>query len=508
VEPYDTASAAGPFAASTSLFSHLIDDLHDPASQYLTHDELEDLLDDRGRALLRQLLQDHLDLRAQAEESAARTAPSRPLGPDLIPRPRLEVGHPRLLATVFGKVTVSRCAWRAPGRPNCHPADAALGLPRGRHSFTLGKLAALEAVRGSFDAAAEAIGRRCGKVIAKHALEQQVLVAAGDIDAFYRARVAVPAAAATLLVISVDGKGIVMRPEALRAGTARAAKRGRAMRTRLAGGERSNRKRMATLAAVYDAEPAVRRPHDVIAPPGGRSGDRTLRPGPKAQLTWLTGSVKRDAAEVIADAFRVVEDRDPGHRRTWVVLVDGAPHQIELITAEAARRHAPIHIVIDLVHVLEYLWTAAWCFHQAADPAAEDWVAGKALAVLAGRAEAVAAQITEAANAAGLAEADRRGADKCVQYLTGKQEYLHYEEALAHGWPVATGVIEGACRHLIADRLDITGARWGLEGAEAVLTLRAVMANGDFDRYWRFHTARERDRLYPRPEQRGFALGA
>jgi hypothetical protein len=92
----------------------------------------------------------------------------------------------------------------------------------------------------------------------------------------------------------------------------------------------------------------------------------------------------------ITAAFGQAEARDPGHLRTWVVLVDGDRHQIELIQAEAARRKAAVHLVIDLVHVLEYLWAAAWCFHARDDPAAEGWVAVQALAVLAGRAPAAA----------------------------------------------------------------------------------------------------------------------
>jgi hypothetical protein len=120
--------------------------------------------------------------------------------------------------------------------------------------------------------------------------------------------------------------------------------------------------------------------------------------------------------------------------------------------------------------VLEYLRKAAWPLHAAADPAAEDWVAVKALAVLAGDSARAAADITAEAAAAGLTAGQRNGADTCVRYLTSKQEFLRYDHALAAGWPIATGVIEGACRHLIGDRLDITGARWGLDGAEAILT--------------------------------------
>jgi hypothetical protein len=112
-----------------------------------------------------------------------------------------------------------------------------------------------------------------------------------------------------------------------------------------------------------------------------------------------------------------------------------------------------------------------------------------------------AAEITSEADAAGLTAAHRAGADACVRYLTGNHEYLRHDQALTAGWPIATGVIEGACRHLIGDRLDITGARWGLDGAEAILTLRAVLSNGDFDDYWRYHLAREHQRLYPATTQ-------
>ena len=211
---------------------------------------------------------------------------------------------------------------------------------------------------------------------------------------------------------------------------------------------------------------------------------------------------------MITAAFDEADARDRQHQRTWVVLVDGAEHQLGLIRAEAAGRGVTIHIVIDLIHVLEYIWKAAWCLHPAADPAAEDWVAVKALAVLAGDSARAAAEITAEADAAGLAAGQRTGIDACVRYLTSKHEYLRYDQALAVGWPIATGVIEGACRHLIGDRLDITGARWGLEGAEAVLTLRAVIANGDFGDYWRYHLAKEHQRLYPGTEQGNYTLSA
>jgi hypothetical protein len=464
----------------------------------VSHAELEELVTGRGRDLLRQLLQDHLDLRALREETAVAAdlaAGGRPAG-----RARVEYGHERVLATVVGPVTVRRAALRAPGQRNIYPADAQLSLPAGRHSHGLRKQAVLEAVRSSYDTTKSAIADRCGPVAGKRQLQQLVAAAAVDIDSFYAAKVPAPAGAGSLLVISVDGKGIVMRPEALREATRRAAARAAAVfRTRLASGEKPNRKRMATLAAVYDTDPAPRRPHDVIAVPGGRTGDRPRRPGPHAGNTWLTGSVVKTAAEVIAAAFDQAEARDRTHTRTWIALVDGAWHQIELIESEAARRGVTVRIVCDIVHVLQYLWAAAWCFHDHDDPAAEDWVATHALAILAGHALQVAGTLETDADALGPARAE--AALTTARYLRGHAKYLCYHTALAEGWPIATGLIEGAARHLVADRLEITGSRWGLDGAEAILRLRALIGIGDFPTYWNHHLTQEHQRIHPNDYQ-------
>ncbi|WP_433191215.1 ISKra4 family transposase [Actinoallomurus sp. CA-150999] len=497
MEPYADAVTDDEFATSRNLFDRLIADLAAPITGELTHAELEELCQERGREIMRQLLQDHLDLRALGEE--ARLAAGRPAG-------RLEKGHHRLLATVVGTVTVRRCAIRAPGRHNHYPADEGLALPAGRHSHGLAKLAVMEAVRGSFDAAHAAITARCGSVIGKRQIEDLVVSSATDIDGFYTARTPVPRTAEELLVLSVDGKGVVMRPEALRPDTRKAAARHRhRFRTRLASGEKPYRKRMATLVVVHDAVPAPRRSHDVISLTG-RSGHRPVRAGPTATGKWIYGSVIEPAQQVIACAFDQAGARDAAHARPWVVLVDGDPHQIRLLQAEATRRGATIHIVCDLIHVLEYCWRAARNLHTADDPAAEQRVAAWALGLLAGNTDQVIDDMTT--QAAALPADRREGLQAAIGYLTRHREFLHYRHALEQGWPIATGVVEGTARHLIGDRLEITGARWGLAGAEAILKLRAVISNGDLDAYWAYHLDREQRRLHQARHQDKYTFTA
>jgi hypothetical protein len=216
------------FDRSRAVFAALTATLASAEAGGWTHEQLEGHLEEGGRELLRRLLQDQLDLRALREQHAVatgRTGPITDAGGTC--HRKVEPGHVRHLATVFGTVRVTRCAWRADGARNLYPADAALNLPCRLHSHTLRRRAAIEATRGCFGAAEQAITRAitraCGKVAGKRQVEQLTVTAASDIDAFYEAQAPQPCTDDTLLVLSVDGKGVVMRPEALREETRKAA---------------------------------------------------------------------------------------------------------------------------------------------------------------------------------------------------------------------------------------------------------------------------------------------
>jgi len=477
------------FAASDVLYGALAGFLGGEESGRLSHVELEQRLAADGAALLRQLLQDHLDLRAGREQRLQVVA-----GAEGVRHGAVEAGHARPLQTIFGTVSVTRFAYRHRGEENLHPADAALNLPDGLHSHGLRALAAVEASRGSFEEASDAICRATGVRCGKRQVEELAQAAAVDFEAFYQAKTRTEVATETdILVLSADGKGIVMRPEALRSATAKAAAASEnKLRTRLSKGEKTGRKRMAEVTAVYDLAPVVRGPADIIAPIDSAAKTKA----PKAANKWLSASVVEDAASVISAMFDEATRRDPQHERTWIALVDGACHQIDRIKAEAKQRHATVTIVVDFVHVMEYLWSAAWSFFAEGDPVAERWVAEKATAILEGKASVVAASIRRKATMGHLDPAKRANADRCSDYLLAKTDYLRYDQALAQGWPIATGVIEGAVRHLVKDRLDLTGSRWGLKGAEAILKLRALRTNGDFDAYFSFHLHQEHQRVH------------
>ena len=314
----------------------------------LAHAELEDRLSADMREVICQLFQDHLDLRAEREErlGGVRDAHGALHG-------AVEAGHERSLTTVFGELTVRRTAYRHRGEDNLYPADATLNLPDEIYSHGLRRRAAEEASRGSFDETVAAIERGTGQHVPKRQAEELARRAAADFETFYEDAKKAPAATSDVLVISADGKGVVMRPDALRPATAKAAA-SKKLATRLSKGERPYRKRMAEVGAVYDLSPVVRRPEDIMAKaevPG---------PAPVAKAKWLTASVADDAAKVIGAVFDEAERRDPAHQRTWVALVDGANHQIEVLKKQARKRQVELNIVCDFVHVLDEL-----CLHYA-----------------------------------------------------------------------------------------------------------------------------------------------
>ena len=224
--------------------------------------------------------------------------------------PTQEPDQTRPLVTIFGPIPVTRIAYRHKGTANLYPADHVANLPTEKYSHGLREMAAREATQGSFDSAVDAIAQQTGQRLGKRQVEQLAQKAAVDVDTFYAQHPRPPAAAQQALVVSVDGKGIVMRRDGLRPSTAKVGKAGHKLQTRLSAGEKRGRKRMAEVGSVYDVIPVVRTPTDILQKhPADSSTPKT--PGPKAQNKWLTASVVDDAGTVIETVMEEAERRDP-----------------------------------------------------------------------------------------------------------------------------------------------------------------------------------------------------
>jgi hypothetical protein len=499
------AAGLGPLAAGLARLAV-------EAGRAVTLDAMEVLVLERGRDLLCGLVQLSLDAQAEREVRLPQVT-----GEDGVRRGRAERGHARPVVTRLGKVMVRRIGYRAgiKGVPSLFPRDAVLNLPPLGYSWQLQRLAEMFARSGSYEQAHEFVLAATGVRIGKRQLEQITVAAAADAERFCqdRPRDQGPLAGTgeegclPPLAISADGKGVAMRPEARRRRTRDPEQRVRTFEKRAGTGEKKGCKRMAETGAVFDVilrEP--RTPGQVMRPDPGPGKKKA----PRAGNRWYACDITAGRDVTIGKIFDEADRRDPDHARTWIALVDGDIHQLGLIQAQAAARGITLTILVDFIHVLEYLWKAAWCFHAPRDPAMEDWVTAQALDILHGRAGEVIARIGQLA----ARYPPKPGGEhakiirKTLSYLENKQPYLDYPRALAEGWPIATGVIEGACRHLVQDRMGITGARWSLEGAQAMLWLRAINASGDTSAYWDWHITQEHQRNHTSRYQDSLGLAA
>jgi hypothetical protein len=471
-----------PFESSQEKFLGLIHRLQAPKTKAMALGELESFVEVEGREVLRTMLEEHIRLRGTGD-----------IGPLVRGKDDIARTHRRerviTMKTIFGEITIDRTVYGARGHESLVPKDAVLNLPRNLYSHRLEQRLAYEIARGSFEEAMESVKAQTGVEIPKRQAEEIARRAALDFEPFYeeRSTSALRRAARQneLLVLTTDGKGVVMRKEDLREATKKRAEKEKKLRTRLSKGEKKNAKRMAQVASVYSIERHERTAEEIV------NGEKSeTPPKPEAKRVWA--SLEQDQDDIIGAMFDEARLRDPRSKRDWVVLIDGQPAQLGLIEAELKRRDLTATIVLDVIHVIEYLWKASRDFYPESSPEGEEWVSRYLLMVLEGKAKLVAAAMRRSATR--QEKGAREGIETCAGYLHNNAEYLRYDEYLAAGLPIGTGVIEGACRHLVKDRMDITGARWSLGGAEAVLRLRSLHASGDYTEYWAYHEAAEYER--------------
>ena len=476
------------FAAAQDHFESIIEWLSCSESKDLSHYAVEEELTHKGRELLRLLYQAHLDARGLGS-----------IGPSLVGGDGVERKHQRKSSrqqqSVFGRVEIERIAYQESKVSSVMPKDANLNLPPELYSHGLSKKVAREAARGSFEEAIEAVKENTGVSVPKRQAEEIAVHTSQDFDSFYQQRSIVAqeetSETGPLVVLTTDGKGIVVRKEDLRPATRAAAEKesGQAQK-RLKKGEKRNRKRMATVASVYTIERHERTPEQIVSGLGTvREVTESSRPKPESKRVWA--SIAKERSKVIEELFDEAQARDPEGKKEWIVLLDGDEKQRGDVEKEAGRRGIKVTLILDIIHVLEYLWKASYAFKEEGSKEAEAWASEHLLEILQGRCSQVAAEIRQSANLQNIEGSKRKAVDKCCDYILNNKQRMGYDKYLAAGYPIATGVIEGACRYLVKDRMERTGARWSLQGAEAVLRLRSLVASGDFEEYWKHHMARQ-----------------
>jgi hypothetical protein len=483
-----------PCHSAYEKFIEITNHLRGEALSTGTHSEVEAYLEEEGRELLRLLLQEQLASRGSGRVGDA------VCGADGVVRSHKRDHLERGYQSVFGRVQVERTGYGQRGVASLFPLDAQLNLPAQGYSHRLQKRVVRHAVKESFAEVVKDIEAETGVPIGKRQVEEIVAAAAYDFEAFYAqplpAEIQRQAQSKPIQVLTFDGKGVVMRPEGLREGTRKKAEASPPRSPRSFSHQaKVNRKRMATVAGIYHIDRQIRGPRTVarqFAPLRLIPHNQAAAPQPVAKRLWA--SLEKPMKAVIEASFEEGIRRDPTHQAEWVALVDGDATQIDYIKQAATKSGATVVIILDIIHVLEYLWKATNALFDPEDANGAGWVADRIEQLLQGQRSSLVRCLRRAAAVKELSPTQREPIEHCITYLTNHAPYLNYPHYLAKGYPIATGVIEGACRYVVKDRLEITGARWGLEGGEAVLKLRALYLNGDFDAYWTFHEQQEYQR--------------
>lgn len=480
------------FLGSSESYDQLTIWLSDAENLCMEHTKIESRIESDGRELLRRIFEEHIALRGLGNQWDSIT------GSDGVLRTYKQVST-RTVVTLFGKIKVKRTGYSRPNASTLFPLDAILKLPTDSYSLNVRKAVAYEAAKSSFSEVCASIEQCYGIQIPKRQAEILATKSAVDFNEFYANDETTSQSSSSgttksdindFVVLTTDGKGIVVRSEDLKEHTREKAAHAKAKLTkRVSRGEKRNRKRMATVASVYGIARYPRESSDIVDMLSGVKKDRRPRPKPNNKRVWA--SLELSQAEVIEQMFSEANRRDPNKKKSWICLIDGDPKQLRYIKNEAKRLDIDLIVILDIIHVIEYLWKAARVFFEEADPKSQIWVQKRIKDILEGKAGYVAGGIARSATLKKIKDSKRKPIDTCVNYIKKRTSMMRYDEFLKQGMPIATGVIEGACRHLIKDRMDVTGARWSLKGAESILRLRSIKSSGDFEKYWAFHETME-----------------
>lgn len=454
----------------------------------LPEHEVEAEMERRGREVWRLMLQAHLNRRGTGDVGPA-IAVSLQNGGET--RQTATREDPRKIVSIFGEVRAERTAYTAKGREAVHPLDEQAQLPSRSFSYEMQRRVVDEAVRGPFDEALESIEKSTGNRLPKRSAEQVTVDAAVDFDAFYAQRAnPTPTGTGPLVVGQVDGKGIPMvkpKDEKPLPGVRRKK------------GEKANKKKMATVGAVYTGRPRVRTPEEVVASlfkeNQNNKAEKQPQHRPEAKRVWA--SLEKTKDDVITEIAAEMKARDPDGTKLWTVLSDGEralQQRLKRIIPQQAL--AGILLILDFFHAMERLWTVAHALFGEGAPEVVPWVRDHTLMLLQGKVSQVVKGIRQSVTKRKLRGQRRKKAHAAANYLYRNREHMRYDIYLALGLPIATGTIEGACKNLVKDRMERSGMRWQTPGAEAMLKLRAIKLSGDMQEYWRFHIQQEQYRLY------------
>jgi hypothetical protein len=386
----------------------------------------------------------------------------------------------RAYRSIFGEVPIDRYVYGSSEEGQA-PLDAELNLPEWKYSYLLQEWGLAFTCKEAFSEAGQTLEQILGSGLAVGTLERLSKKVAVDVSPFRQQQpLPEPEEEAAFLVATVDCKGVPLTRE--KGAPSKLGKR----RTK---GEKKTQKKMACVGAAYSIDPFERTPEQILDEVQ-RKAAAANRPIPYHKR--VQAELLDDKASLFASLAEQIHQRQTDDPKPVLFLSDG-----ERALRTLQQRYLPEAIgILDLWHVMEYLWKGAYVFHAEGSTMAEAWVGQRLRMLLEGKVGYVIGGLKQMLTKHKLKGVNRKTVQSIITYFHNNRTRMRYHEYLAAGYPIGSGVAEGACRHLVKDRMERTGMRWTVEGAQAILDLRSTYLNGDWTSFWNHYAQTESERLY------------
>jgi len=399
--------------------------------------------------------------------------------------------------SVFGKFKVPRTVYRAYAQPGVMPLDAQADLPERCYSYLLQEWMDHLSIRESFQESEVTLTKLLGIQVRASRFEvvNQGSVTRTSYEQFYAEKEPPsPEQEGTIQVLQFDGKGVpMMKKEAAK------------LKARSGKGEKRQKKKEAMVGVSYTVEPHERHAEEVAehliyperaqAPrEAATSTDAPRVTAPKAQHIRRLASLEQPKTTVVEEMVRDATARDPEHRRPWVVVMDGALGLWALIAT--VLKGIDYVGILDIIHVVEYLWAVGTALYGEGTVEAQRWVYTHLVSILHGHVGRVIGGLKQTMRKRQVNSSQRKALTQAMTYFEHHRHWMQYDVYLKAGYPIGSGVVESTCGHTVKDRMEGSGRRWSIKGAESTLLLRSIATSHDWDAYWDSHMQQERRRLY------------
>jgi hypothetical protein len=421
---------------------------------------------------------------------------------------RLPGKQTRAYVSIFGRLRIARYVYAVRrGQKGYAPLDEQLALPALDQSYLLEDWLQRFCVQNAFGESVRSLRELLGTKTSKRTAERINQAVASYVEPFRASRSAELTDEQAVLVATADGKGITMRstlearhgmPELPWRRCRRKkqdAKAGERATKRLGRGQVKNRKQIACVGAIYSIAPWKRTADDVLHELT-RQQAPSQRPRPhnkrvQATLTTYQDGERQEGQPVVfASLAAQVKRRDPEGNKPLICLMDGQRSLWNMQRTYLSRATC----IVDIFHVMERVWNIAYLFHEEGSLAAEQMVNHYLKMILEGKVSCAIGSLRRKSQ--GISRAKRETLDKALAYFRSNRDYMQYDKYLEQGYPIGSGVVEGACRHLVKDRMERTGMRWEVQGAQAMLDTRSAYINGEWEELMEYRIQQEQFRMY------------